>query len=359
MSGSQRLVAFGEIMARLAAPGHQRFQQAMPGGVEVTFAGAEANVAMSIAHLGGKASFVTALPQHAVADACVTSLRAVGVDTRHILRTTTGRLGIYFLESGANQRPGNVIYDRDGSSVAVVPPKDYPWDAIFAGATWFHISGITPAVSKNAAAVALQALREASSRGVRISCDLNFRSKLWAWKPGLKPHELATLAMRELLPFVNVLIGGREDAAAMMGIHASPGATDPVLDVSRQIKALYPQITHVGMTLRKSISATHHNWGGMLYDAAQDETFLAPLNGDRYQPYAITDIVDRLGGGDAFAAGLIFALSTPELASPQTALNFAVAASCLAHSIPGDFNFSTRAEVESLMAGNTAGRVNR
>ncbi|WP_218281101.1 hypothetical protein [Verrucomicrobium spinosum] len=165
--------------------------------------------------------------------------------------------------------------------------------------------------------------------------------------------------MRELLPYVHVLIGGREDAAAMMGIHASPGSTDPVLDVSRQIKALYPQVTHVAMTLRKSLSANHHNWGGMLYDSTLDEVFLAPLNGDRYQPYAITDIVDRLGGGDAFAAGLVFALNSPDLAEPQTALSFAVAASCLAHSIPGDFNFSTRGEVEALMAGNSSGRVNR
>jgi 2-dehydro-3-deoxygluconokinase len=156
-----------------------------------------------------------------------------------------------------------------------------------------------------------------------------------------------------------VLIGGREDAGAMMGIHASPGSTDPVLDVSRQIKALYPQVTHVAMTLRKSLSANHHNWGGMLYDSTLDEVFLAPLNGDRYQPYAITDIVDRLGGGDAFAAGLIYALNSPDLAEPQSALGFAVAASCLAHSIPGDFNFTTRDEIEALMAGNSSGRVNR
>lgn len=359
MSSGSRVVAFGEIMGRLAAPGYQRFQQAMPGAVEVTFAGAEANVAMSIAHLGGQASFVTALPEHAVADACVANLRAVGVDTRHILRTPQGRLGLYFLETGVNQRPGNVIYDRENSSVSITPPKDYPWDEIFHGAGWFHISGITPAISKNAAAVALHALREASSRGLRISCDLNFRSKLWTWKAGLRPHELATLAMRELLPYVHVLIGGREDAAAMMGIHASPGSTDPVLDVSRQIKALYPQVTHVAMTLRKSLSANHHNWGGMLYDSTLDEVFLAPLNGDRYQPYAITDIVDRLGGGDAFAAGLIYALNSPDLAEPQSALGFAVAASCLAHSIPGDFNFTTRDEVEALMAGNASGRVNR
>jgi 2-dehydro-3-deoxygluconokinase len=346
-------------MGRLAAPGYQRLQQAMPGGLEATFAGAEANVAMSLAHLGTDASFVTALPQHAIADACVATLRAAGVETKHILRTPHGRLGLYFVEAGVNQRPGNVIYDREGSSVAITPAKDYPWDEIFDGAGWFHFSGITPAISKNAAAVVLQALREAAARGVRISCDLNFRTKLWTWKPGLRPHELATLAMRELLPFVHVLIGGREDVAAMMGIHAPSGATDPVLDVARQIRAQYPHVSHVAMTLRKSLSATHHNWGGMLYDGAQDEVYLAPLNGDRYQPYAITDIVDRLGAGDAFAAGLIYALTHLDPGDPQTALSFAVAASCLAHSIPGDFNFTSRDEVEALMAGVGTGRINR
>jgi 2-dehydro-3-deoxygluconokinase len=174
-----RVVTFGEIMARLAAPGFKRFQQAMPGTLDVTFAGAEASIAASIAFLGGDAAFVTALPEHAIADACVANLRSLGVNTRHILRTPQGRLGLYFLETGANQRPGNVIYDREGSAIAITPATDYDWNAIFAGAEWFIVSGITPAISRNAADVTLIALREASQRGVKVAIDMNYRSKLW------------------------------------------------------------------------------------------------------------------------------------------------------------------------------------
>lgn len=354
-----RIVTFGEIMGRLAAPGFKRFQQAMPGTLEVAFAGAEATVAASIAYLGGDAAFVTALPQHAIADACVANLRGLGVDTRHILRTPAGRLGLYFLETGANQRAGNVIYDREGASVAITPPEAYDWAAIFAGAEWFLISGITPAISRNAADVALTAMREASQRGLRVACDMNFRSKLWQWDASLKPRELASRTMRELMPLVDLFIGGREDAAEMLGIHARDDAADPLLDVARQIVVAYPRITRVAMTLREGISATHNNIGGMLYDAALDQSFMAPLNNDRYQPYQITDMVDRLGGGDAFTAGLLFALTTPELAPPSIAVSFAVAAGCLAHSIEGDFNYSARSEIEALMAGAASGRVRR
>lgn len=354
-----RVITLGEIMGRLAAPGFKRFQQAMPGALDVTFAGAEASVAVSICHLGGEAAFVTALPNHAIADACVANLRSMGVDTRHILRVPQGRLGLYFLETGANQRPGNVIYDREGAAFAITPPEAYDWAAIFEGASWFLLSGITPALSRNAAAVAHTALREASKRGLRIACDMNFRSKLWNWEPSLTPRELAARTMRELLPFVTMFIGGREDAAMFLDIQARTDAEDPCLDVARQIAARFPKMTHVAMTLREGISATHNNWGGMIYDAALDQAFLAPLQNGRYAPYAITDIVDRLGGGDAFTAGLLFALETPELSAPQTTVSFATAASCLAHSIDGDFNFSTRSEIEALMGGAVSGRVNR
>ncbi|MDB6137875.1 MAG: kdgK 2, partial [Verrucomicrobiaceae bacterium] len=351
-----RIITFGEIMGRLAAPGFKRFQQAMPGTLEATFAGAEATVAVSIAYLGGDAAFVTALPDHAIADACVANLRGLGVDTRHILRTPQGRLGLYFLEQGANQRAGNVIYDREGASVAITPPEAYDWAAIFAGAEWFLISGITPAISGNAAAVASMAMHQASQRGVRVACDMNFRSKLWRWEPSTEPRELAARTMRGLMPLVDLFIGGREDASEMLGIQVHEDATDPLLDLSRQIVAAYPRITRVAMTLREGVSATHNNWGGLLYDAALDQAFLAPLMEGRYQPYQITDIVDRLGGGDTFTAGLLFALTTPELAQPAKALEFAVAAGCLAHSIEGDFNYSTREEIEALVAGASSGR---
>lgn len=347
-----QVVAFGEIMGRLAAPGFRRFQQAMPGSLDVTFAGAEASIAASIAYLGGDAAFVTALPAHAIADACVADLRSLNVDTRHILRTATGRLGLYFLEAGANQRPGNVIYDREGSAVAITPASAYDWPAIFDGAEWFVISGITPAISRNAAEVARTALREATHRSVKVACDMNYRSKLWQWEPPLPPRELATRTMRELMPFVNLFVGGREDAEAVLG----QSDTDSLEALAREIAKQFPRIQRVAMTLREGVSATHNNFGGMLYDKATDQVSHAPEPG---RLYPITDIVDRLGAGDAFTAGLIHALMTPELSAPQTAIRFATAAGCLAHSIEGDFNYSTREEIEALMNGAATGRVKR
>ncbi len=361
-----KVVTFGEIMGRLAPRGFLRFRQAMPGSLDITFAGAEASVAASVAYFGGDASFVTALPVHAIGDACVASLRAMGVDTSRIVRTKKGRLGLYFLETGANQRPGNVIYDRDASSVSMTPASAYPWADIFAGARWFHVSGITPAISATAAEAALAAAQAASVAGATVSCDLNFRRKLWNWDPAVAPQDLAQRTMRRLLEHVDVVIGNEEDAGEVLGIHARDTdvhsgrvAADRYPDVARQVAAQFPRVSLVAITLRESVSASHNNWGAMLYDVRADEAHFAPSPGGQYRPYAITDIVDRVGGGDAFAAGLIFARITPELADPRTAVSFATAASCLAHSISGDFNLSTRAEVEALMKGSGSGRVVR
>ncbi len=361
-----QLVTFGEIMGRVAPPGFLRFRQAMPGALDFTFAGAEASVAASVAYLGGTAAFVTALPQHAIGDACVANLRAMGVDTQYIVRTKQGRLGLYFLETGANQRPSNVIYDRAGSAISLTPVEKYPWKEIFTGVRWFHISGITPAISATAAAAALAAVQAARAAGVTVSCDLNFRRKLWSWEPATDPQVLAQRTMRQVLPFVDVVIGNEEDAGEVLGIHATDTdvqsgkvANERYPDVSRQVVAQFPQVTHVAITLRESLSASHNNWGAMLFDAREDRAYFAPLSAGQYQPYKITHIVDRVGGGDAFAAGLIFARLTPELSAPQTALAFAVASSCLAHSISGDYNFSSRAEVEALMQGSASGRVVR
>lgn len=351
-----RVVTFGEVMGRLAAPGYKRFQQTMPGTLEITFAGAEASIAASIAHLGGDAAFVTALPDHAIADACVADLKSLGVDTRHILRTAEGRLGLYFLEHGVNQRGGQVIYDREGSSVAVTPPEAYDWDAIFGGAHWFVISGITPAISRNAAAVALHAVREAARRGLSVACDMNYRSKLWRWEPGTPPRELATRTMRELMPHVSLFVGGREDAEEMLGLRGQEGALE---DLAREIVQAYPNLRHVAMTLRETLSASHHRWGGLLFESDSGCVHRAPLQDDTYRPYEITDMVDRLGGGDAFTAGLLFAFCEPSLHAPERVLSFAVAAGCLAHSIEGDYNYVTRDEVEGLMAGDASGRVKR
>jgi 2-dehydro-3-deoxygluconokinase len=347
-----RFVTFGEIMGRLAPPGFKRFQQAMPGTLDITFGGAEASIAGSIAHLGGDAAFVTALPDHAIGDACVANLRSIGLNTKYILRTNQGRLGIYFLETGANQRSGNVIYDREGSSIAITPATAYDWNSIFDGAEWFVTSGITPAISSNAAEVTETALREASRRGVKVAIDMNYRSKLWRWDPSLQPRELATRTMRELLPYADVFIGGREDAEAVLGFNGSASLEE----VARQITRQFPRISRVAMTLREGVSATHNNLGGMLFDKATDEAFYAPEKGRMHQ---ITNIVDRVGTGDAFTAGLLYAQTTPELFASPVAIAFATAAGCLAHSIEGDFNFTSREEIESLMNGNSAGRVKR
>ncbi len=353
-------------MGRLTPGGFLRFRQAMPGPLDITFAGAEASVAASIAYLGGEAAFVTALPRHAIADACVANLKAMGVDTQHILRTKHGRLGLYFLETGANQRPSTVIYDREGAAVSLTRADQYPWEKIFAGAGWFHLSGITPAISAIASEAAVTAVQAARAQGLTVSCDLNFRRALWNWDAGSSPSELAQRTMRKILAHVEVVIGNEEDAGEVLGIHArntdvqsGKVAGDQYPEVARQIAAQFPQVKQVAITLRESLSASHNNWGAMLYDVNEGRAYFAPVRGGQYRPYAITHIVDRVGGGDAFAAGLIYARMTPELSAPQTSVSFAVAASCLAHSVSGDYNFSSRAEVEALMRGAESGRVVR
>ena len=363
-----RVVTFGEVMGRIAPLDLKRFTQALPGRVELTFGGGEANVASSLAILGLEAAFVTALPaQHAVADACVASLRGIGVDVSSIVRTASGRLGLYWLETGANQRGSHVLYDRAGSAMDITPPEAYDWETIFAGADWFHITGITPAISANTARAALAALQGAKRFGLTVSCDLNYRKKLWAWRPGTSRQDLAREIMRGMLPFVDVVIGNEEDAEKVLGIEAhGSDVTSGELDVNgyeqvaRTIVSQFPNVSRVAITLRESLSATHNNWGAMLFDAATEQTFLAPLAEDgRYAPYQIRAIVDRVGGGDSFAAGLIFGLLTEERQGPEQALRFAVAASCLKHSIPGDVNYATREDVLTLMGGDASGRVSR
>jgi 2-dehydro-3-deoxygluconokinase len=363
------IVTFGEIMARLCPAGFLKIRQALPGGLDVTFAGAEANVAVSIASLGGDARFVTALPDNDLADACLATLKGHGVDTRRILRRDEGRLGLYFVETGANQRPGRVLYDRDHSAVSLTPGGAYDWPAILDGAGWLHFTGITPALSQTAADAVALAVAKARAAGCTISCDLNFRNKLWRWQPGLSPRELAGKVMRGLLPRIDVLIANEEDAHDVLGIaaegadiHAGRLDAAKYQNVAEKIIAQFPNIRQVAITLRESLSASHNNWGAMLHDAAGGAAFFAPSASGAatdYRPYEIRAIVDRVGGGDAFGAALIFALNTPGLAAPAKAIAFAAAASCLAHSIQGDFNYTTRAEAEALMAGSASGRVIR
>jgi 2-dehydro-3-deoxygluconokinase len=360
------IVTFGEIMGRLCPDEFQRFIQSMPGRQNMTFAGAEANVAASIAMLGGKARFVTALPDNDITKACIARLKGIDVDVSGIKKVDYGRLGLYFVEKGANQRPGRVIYDREYSSVSLTSGSDYDWEDIFADAGWLHTTGITPALSKISAEATLKAVMEAKNAGLTVSCDLNFRKKLWQWEKGTAANELAQKTMVDILPYVDVVIANEEDAADVLGIEAEntnvyQGKLDATryIEVAKKIVKQFPNVSKVAITLRESYSATHNNWGAMLYEADGARSHFAPMTEGEYTPYEIKAIVDRIGGGDSFGAGLIYALNIPELSDAESAIRFAVAASCLCHSIEGDFNFVSRSEVGSLMGGSSSGRVVR
>ena len=361
------ILAFGEIMGRISMPGFRRISQSLPGTVDIEFAGAEANVLTSLSLLGAPASLVTAVPDNELGQACLASLRARGVGLDHVVRRPDSRLGLYFVEKGANQRSGSVVYDRSGSAIATTPSATYPWSGILQGAGWLHLTGITTGLSSIAAEANLEAARTACAMGIPVSCDLNFRSKLWRWDTSLTPNTLAQREMGRLVPFVTHLIAGREDAAEMLGIRprTPPANTDvpdrgATLDVMTQLVDRFPGLRAVAITQRQSFSAQHHLWGGCLLEVENRKDHWAPTNSvGEFEPYEIPQIVDRIGGGDAFSAGLLFAWNTPELAEPGTAIRFATAASCLAHSIEGDANLVTRSEIEALMSGATGGRVRR
>ncbi len=363
----KKIVTFGEIMGRFCPENFQKFRQSMPGKFDITFAGAEANVAASIAMLGGNARFVTALPENEMTEACLSVLKGIDIDTSFIKKVKYGRFGLYFVERGANQRPGKVMYDREYSSVSLTPGESYNWNVIFKDAGWLHTTGITPALSELSAKATEIAVRAAKEKGLTVSCDLNFRKKLWQWKEHVPVNELARKTMRKILPYVDVVIANEEDAHDVLGISAENTDVDSgqldvtkYTEVAKEIVHQLPNVKQVGITLRESLSATHNNWGAMLYDVSTETAHLAPQDGyGNYAPYQIKNIVDRVGGGDSFGAGLIFALNTPELVKPEDAIRFAVAASCLCHSINGDFNYSSRAEVEALMKGSGSGRVIR
>ncbi len=361
-------LGFGEVMMRIAPPGHRRLAQVLPGAVDVTFAGAEANVCVSLSMFGAKARYLTMLPQNMLGDAVVGNLRGLGVDVSAIRRRNEGRLGVYYVECGANQRGSTVTYDRDYSAISLAGPEEYDFAAALDGIRWVHATGITPSLSEKANRTTLALVQEAKRRGCTVSCDLNYRKKLWRWRPGTAPNLLARECMTEVLKSVDLLIANEEDAADVLDIHAEGTDIEQgqlniagYEQVAREIVKRFPNIGRVAVTLRESLSADYNRWGGMLFDAGLNRSVYAPLDAaGKYTPYEIRDIVDRVGGGDSFGAGLMFALSTPELGGdPQRALHYAVAASCLKHSIIGDFNYSSRAEVESLLGGSASGRVRR
>ncbi len=341
----QLVVTLGEIMLRLKSPGHERLFQSP--SLEATFSGGEANVAVSAAGFGLRARYVTALPDGPLGDAAVAALRGMHVETDHVLRRP-GRMGIYFVEAGAAQRASTVVYDRDGAAIAVAQPGEFDWDAIFDGAAWFHVSGITPAISETGAAVTEAGLRAAKRAGATTSLDLNYRAKLWRY------GKSAPEVMRGLMPFVDVAIGNEEDAQMSLGLTAAADVTSGELD-RRTYEALTDQLMHefpglsvVAITLRESRSADINGWSACLRDASGFHLG---------KHYDILDIVDRVGSGDSFAGALIYGFISKMPAAE--ALDFAIAASCLKHSIPGDFNRVTVAEVRKLAGGDASGRVSR
>jgi 2-dehydro-3-deoxygluconokinase len=342
-----RIVTFGEIMLRLSPPGYRRFGQT--DSFEAVYGGGEANVAVSLADFGETVEYVTRLPPNDLGESCLAMLRSRGVLTDHVVRGGD-RLGIYFLEHGAAQRGSRVIYDRAGSAFASIQPGMVDWAAVFAGADWFHWTGITPAVSQGAADACREAASAARRLGLTVSCDLNFRAKLWKW------GRTAGEVMEELVSMCDVAVGNEEDAEKVFGIRApesdvTAGRVDAkkYRTVCEALAERFPNLKAVAVTLRGSLSASHNTWSGVL--SIQNGFFLAPV-------YDILPVVDRVGAGDAFNAGLIHGLRAwPK--DPERALHFAAAASCLKHSIPGDLNAVTAAEVEKLMEGDASGRVSR
>ena len=338
-----KIVTFGEIMMRLNPAGYLRFVQA--DKFDATYAGGEANVAVSLANYGMDAAFVSKVPAHEIGQCAVNAMRRYGVDTTYMLRGGD-RLGIYYAEKGASQRASKVIYDRAHSSISQATVAEFDWDAIFEGADWFHWTGITPALGGELPAICLEACKAAKAKGVKISCDLNYRKKLWTTAQANK-------VMSELMPYVDVCIANEEDAKDVFGIEAANTDINAgklnhegYISVAEQICARFG-CEKVAITLRSSISANDNDWAAMLY--TDGKAYFSPS-------YRI-HIVDRVGGGDSFGGGLIYSLLSGK--NPQDTINFAVAASCLKHTIEYDFNLMSVAEVESLAAGNASGRVQR
>ena len=340
-----KILTFGEIMLRLKSPGLERLMQSP--ALEATFGGGEANVAVSLANYGMDAEFFTVLPKNDLGAACIGELRRFGVGTEKI-QAADGRMGIYYMETGAAQRASKVIYDRANSAIALAQPGSVDWDKVFAGVDWFHITGITPAISESAMLLSLEAVKAAKAKGITVSCDLNYRKNLW------KYGKTAAEVMGELAKYVDVAIANEEDVQKALGISAAVDVTAGKLDAEKyrelgnKVLAAYPDMKLIAITLRESHSADWNDWAACLNDGKN--FYLS-------KKYEIRDIVDRVGGGDSFAGGLIYGLNNYE--DTQTALEFAVAASCLKHTIPGDFNRVSVQEVTALMGGDGSGRVQR
>ena len=341
----KKYITFGEIMLRLKPPNREKFFQSPL--LEATFGGGEANVAVGLARFGLNVAYVSVIPDNAIGDACIRELKKQGVVTSLIVRKGN-RLGIYFLEAGANQRPSKVIYDRSHSAIAEAKPGDINWDRVFNGASWFHITGITPAISLSISELSLEAVKKAKEKGITVSCDLNFRKKLWEY------GKSAPGAMTELVKYTDIVMGNEEDCQKSLGIKVDVDVetgrlqTEKYRELTDRVLGLYPNIKKIAITLRESYSANHNGWSAVLNNR---EEFLIS------KKYEIHNIVDRVGAGDSFAAGLIYGLNN--LSNDKEALEFAVSASCLMHSISGDLPLLSVEEVKSLAGGAGSGRVQR
>jgi len=345
-----RIVTFGEVMLRLKAPGFERLLQSPT--LEATFGGGEANVAVSLAQFGRLVTYVTALPRNPISEACLAFLRGRGVDTSRIVHAGE-RMGIYYYEAGANQKPSRVVYDRSHSAIMDIPPSTFDWDKILEGAAWFHVTGITPALSASAAEIARTAMETARAKGVKVSCDYNYRKNLW--KYGKRAPEVMTGLVR----YADVGIANEEDCQLALGISVEEGDIEKDIESGRidtrkyrslceKVLSAFPNLKYQAITLRESYTADRNGWSACLCNGRE-------FHVSRH--YEITDIVDRVGSGDAFAAGLIHCLSNGM--ADKDALEFAVAASCLKHSIPGDMNFCSEEEVRALLSGGGSGRIQR
>jgi 2-dehydro-3-deoxygluconokinase len=341
----KKYITFGEIMLRLKPPNWERFFQSPL--LEASFGGGEANVAVGLARFGLNVAYVSVIPNNSIGDACVKELRRQGVDTSLIVRKGN-RLGIYFLEAGANQRPSKVIYDRSHSAIAEASTGDISWDKVFDGVSWFHITGITPAISLSASELSLEAVKKAREKGITVSCDLNFRKRLW------KHGKSAPDVMGELVKYADIVMGNEEDCQKSLGVKVDVDVesgrlqTEKYRELTDRVLSLYPNIKKIAITLRESHSANNNGWSAVLNNR---EEFIIS------KKYEINNIIDRIGGGDTFAAGLIYGFNN--LHSDREVMEFAVAASCLMHSIPGDLPLLSVEEVKSLAGGAISGRVQR
>ncbi len=360
------ILTFGEIMLRLSPPGPAPLSQGVPGALEACFGGSEANTAVALAAMGGEASFLTILPRGPLGDACLAALAARKVGTRHVLRSPRGRLGIYFLEKGAGPRPSRVIYDREGSSLSLASPGDLDWDAALKEAAWLHVSGITPALSRGAAELTGEGTGKARDAGIPYSIDLNYRSRLWRWEEGTKPEALARSVLPPIAREASLVMGNEEDAfrvfgLTVKGLDLSRGDLDPSAYevLVRETAARCPAARFVAFSLRRSLDASRNLWGGILYDVEAGKVHYHPAGRDgTFQPLEISPIVDRVGAGDAFGAGLLLGLFHLRLL-PARALALAVAAGALAHTYPGDWLPASLEEVQALAGGETSGRIKR